>query len=229
MDQRTIIIADSDVAYCERMASFFNKTGYRVEATDSIDQVLKSIQETSAPVLLLGSDFGARVGSADLVHLLKKCNRHLQIIVVSNGMTLAHSRQLCQEGIFYRALKPAAAGEAEELGQAVACAFQKRQGFFQADPAAAQRAVSEGSARAQFMNALPWIVGIVALILGTSYLSLPATAAANGGTSLALWIFLGFSALIITGQLLPIFRIKSLPAPVDHRQAARESSPRGDK
>ena len=232
MDERTVIIADRDVAYGNQMASFFRKSGYRVEATDSTDQVLRSIQETKAPVLLLGSDFGARAASADLVHLLKKCNRQLQIIVVSDGMTLAQTRQLCQEGIFYHALRPVAAGEVAELGQAVACAFEKHQGSFQTIPASAARpqpAVSQRFARAKLMNALPWVVGIVALVLGTNYLSLPATHTAGGGSSLALWIFLGFCALIVTGQLLPIFRIKSVPARADHRQGAREISPRGGK
>jgi DNA-binding NtrC family response regulator len=228
MDERSVIIADSDFAYRSTMASFFRKAGYRVEATDSTDQVLDSIQANEAPVLVLGSDFG-KVASADLVHLLKKCNRRLQIILVTDGMTLSQTRQVCQEGIFYHALKPATAGEAEEIGQAVDCAFEK-QAVSQPDPApAAHQQPAQKSARAQLMNALPWAAGIVALILGTNYLSLPATGGAHNGSSLAVWLFLAFCALIVTGQLLPIFRTKPSSGRVGHRQMARESSPRGGK
>jgi CheY-like chemotaxis protein len=225
MDKRTIIIADRDVAYRSKMASFFRKAGYYVEATGSTDQVLNGIQNKPAPVLLLGSDFSAMVPAADLVHLLKRCNHQLQIIMVSEGMGLAQSRQLRQEGIFYHALKPVA-GEAGELGQAVQCAFEKCQGGAQPAPAPVaqlQPVVSEGGLRPHLMYALPWIIGVVVLMVGTDYLSLSAAGSAQEGGSLAVWIFLGFCALIVMGQMLPIFRVKLVPGQAEGRQAVRES------
>ena len=227
MDKRSIIIADRDVAYCSKMAGFFRKAGYRVEATGSTDQVLHSIKVQRAPVLLLGSDFGEKSAAAEMVHLLKKCNRQLDIIVVSDEMTLAQARQVRQEGIFYHALKPVTVGEAAELGQAVECAFEKYQNS--AHPAAAtSHSAGEGVCRTQLVNALPWIVGVVALVLGTNYLSLPAAHAAQDGNSLAVWGFLAFCALIVTGQLVPIFRIKLALGRAEHRQQTR-SAVRGAK
>jgi DNA-binding NtrC family response regulator len=225
MDQRSIIIADRDIAYCSRMAGFFRKVGYLVETTGSTDQVLNSIQVKQAPVLLLGSNFGSRAASADLVHLLKRCNSQLQIIMVTDGMTLAQTRLLREEGVFYHALKPATVGEAQELGQAVACAFEKRDPTHQAQAAPMQPAIA-GLARTQLMNALPWAAGVVALILGTNYLSLPAGHSAQEGNSLAVWMFLAFCALIVTSQLLPILRVKPALGRVNHRQETREGAPR---
>jgi DNA-binding NtrC family response regulator len=224
MDERAVIIADRDVAYRGKMAGFLRKAGYRVEATGSADQVLNSIQDRQAPVLLLGSDFGRKIASADLVHLLKKCNRQLQIIMVSDGMTLAQARQVRVEGIFYHALKPATAGEAEELGQAVACAFEKQQGSLQVDPTPVANQ-KPATARAQLMNALPWMVGIAALIIGTKYISLPSAHAAQEGGSLTVWLFLAFCALIVTSQLLPIFRTKPALSRVGHRQTSKSGAP----
>jgi DNA-binding NtrC family response regulator len=232
MEERSIIIADRDVAYRGRMAGFFRKAGYRVEATGSADQVLNSIQEKQAAVLLLGSDFGSKVASADLVHLLKKTYSQLQVIMVSDVMTLAQAREVRQEGIFYHALKPATAGEALELGQAVACAFVKHQASVPTLAAATgqlQPAVPEAAPRAKLMNALSWVVGIAALILGTNYLALPGANSVHQGNSLAVWIFLGFCAMVVTGQLLPIFRIKLALSRADHRAAARANSTRGGK
>jgi CheY-like chemotaxis protein len=223
MDERAIIIADRDVAYRGKLAGFFRKAGYRVQATGSTEQLLNSVQEKQAPVLLLAGDFGRQLASADLVHLLKKCNCQLQIIMMSDEMTLTQARQLRQEGIFYHALKPATAGETEELGQAVVCAFEKHRGSFAAAPLA-QTATSPGPAWVQLMNALPWGIGIAALILGTNYLSLPTANGAQSGNSLAVWLFLVFCALIVTGQLLPIFRIKPAPGRVPHLQGGRESA-----
>jgi FixJ family two-component response regulator len=231
MDQRTIIIADRDVAYRSNMASFFRKAGYRVEATGSTDRVLNGIQDKPNPVLLLGSDFSAGVPAADLVHLLKKCNQQLQIILVSEGIGLAQSRQLRQEGVFYHALKPAP-GEVGELGQAVQCAFEKYQRGVQLPPAPGaqlQAAVCEGAARPHLMHALPWIVGVAALIIGSDYISLSAARRAQESCSLSVWIFLGFCALIVMGQVLPIFRVRLAPARENARQAAGEGAARGSK
>jgi CheY-like chemotaxis protein len=222
MDQLKIIIADRDVAYRSKMTSFFRKAGYRVEATGSTDQVLSSIDDKEAQVLLLGSDFNGKVAAADLVHLLKKCNQQLQIIMVSEGMTLVQARRVRQEGIFYHALKPAA-GEAGELGQAVQCAFEKYHGGVQPHPAPAAEPQQVGGTRPHLMYALPWIVGVVALMVGTDYLSLSAANRAQDGCSLAVWLFLGFCALIVMGQMLPIFRVKLVPGQAAGRQAVRGS------
>jgi DNA-binding NtrC family response regulator len=218
MQERSIIIADRDVAYRGKMAGFFRKAGYRVEATGSADQVLMSIQGKQAPVLLLGSDFGNIPASAELVRLLKRCNSQLQIIMVSDGMTLSQARELRNEGIFYQALRPATLSEAEELEQAVACAFETQQGSGVQDRGTT--AHEAHSVSAQLMNALPWAAGIGALILGTNYISSPATHTVHEGNSLAVWLFLAFCAVIVTSQLLPILRIKPVPGQFAQRQAA---------
>jgi DNA-binding NtrC family response regulator len=231
MEEQTIIIADRDVAYRSRMASFFRKAGYRVEATGSTDQVLNRILANEAPVLLLGSDFGSQVASAELVHLLKKCNRQLQIIMVADELALVQARELRQEGIFFHALKPASAGEAAELGQVVACAFEKTHANARLHPASAALAQSADPAeltRSPLMNAMPWIAGMAALILGTNYVSIPSAHGAQNGGSFSVWLFLGFCAMIVAGQLLPIFRIK-LEGRAHNRQLARENSQLGGK
>src|SRR3954447_13678520 len=107
MDERGIIIADRDADYRSQIADHFTKAGYCVETTDSAVHVLCSILEKQTPVLLLGSDFDQKISSADLIHLLKKCNRHLAVIMVSEEMPLSVARKVRQEGIFYHALKPA--------------------------------------------------------------------------------------------------------------------------
>ena len=230
MDERGIIIADKDGKYRKELASFFKEAGYAVETTDSAAHVLCSILEKQTPVLLLGSDFDKKVSSTDLIHLLKKCNRNLSVIMVSENLPLEQARQVRQEGIFYHALKPVSAADTEELGLAVECAFKKGVGGEEGKANAALQDVQppvelsqaalqsdvcccgeEPGREGKGIKTLWWFVGLVVLVLGISCLSLVAAESASEGSSMAIWLFLTFCALIIATQLLPIFRAK-LPA-----------------
>ena len=243
MDERGIIIADRDAAYRSEVANHFRKAGYRVETTDSAVHVLCSILEKQTPVLLLGSDFDQKICSADLIHLLKKCNRNLHVIMVSDDMPLSVARQVRQEGIFYHALKPAAAGDTEELGMAVQCAFEQNRtsGHFNHEKVLQNSRTSEADAEeadaqeadAQEYKSVPGVLQtvpvmacVVALVLGLSYLALVASQRVIEGSSVAMWCFLGFCALIIAAQLLPIFRVK-LPVSGSEEDPAKQKSASG--
>lgn len=216
MDERAIIIADKDAEYRRRIAEHFTKAGYRVETTDSAAHVLCSILEKQTPVLLLGNDFDKKVSSVDLIHLLKKCNRHLNVIMVSDELPPAQVRRIREEGVFYHALKPSGPEDHEELGQAVQCAFEKEE--VEQKPPEPVRRSEPGladdetgfdrvhSARGT-MQALTWVVCLVAVIFGASYLSLIAAETTERG-SVTFWTFLAFCTLIVVTQFLPVFRIR---------------------
>lgn len=215
MEKRAIMIADRDADYRKQMADHFRQAGYQVETTESAAHVLCSILEKQTPVLLLGNDFDNKIPSADLIRLLKKCNRHLHVIIVSEDMPLAQARKIRHEGVFYHALKPAAPDDTEELGMAVDCAFKKRLTDRQvpaAEPAVAvapqHEEILQESAIEKGQPVLPALVGLVSLILGASFFSLVAAERAGQGDSLTLWLFLALCALIIVTQLLPIFQIR---------------------
>lgn len=118
-----ILIADEDNTIRQKMAEFFVEQGYQVETTDSAASVLSNILEKKAPVLVLGSDFDKKIAPSNLVHLLKKCNRQLTIIFVSDETPLHQERAMREEGIFYHALKPKTTSDIEEIREAVECAF----------------------------------------------------------------------------------------------------------
>jgi FixJ family two-component response regulator len=232
MEERGIIIADRDEEYRKEMAEFFEKAGYSVETTDSAVRVLCCILQKQTPVLLLGSDFDKKVSAAELIHLLKKCNRRLHVIMVSDQMPLAQLRQVRQEGIFYHALKPSEPGDTEEIGSAVASAFQSDlaraerrvvpESAYEAVPETAGAALSKGT---PFLKAVAWLTGMAALIFGISYLSLLAAQRAEAGSSAAIWIFLGFCALIVVSQFLPIFDIR-LPQRARRGQQSKQQPDR---
>ncbi|GFO68436.1 hypothetical protein GMLC_20150 [Geomonas limicola] len=226
MGEREIIIADTDAKFRRRMADFFKEEGFKVGTAASADEVLARVMENRVAVLLLGSNFGDRISTSELIHLLKKCNRHLHIIMVSEELSLSQARQVRQEGIFYHALKPSSSADTGELWQAVACAFEKHRVSVLADPHSSQRnQAGPGAGRSLPVKLMSCL--LLATLMGASYYFLAAPSVASSGNWTTL-LFLGFCALIIVGQLLPIFRIK-LPARLFAGRKASQSSPRGGK
>lgn len=118
-----LLIADEDLDSRKYMADLFIEAGYNVMVTNSAANVLYGILKKTAQVVLLSSEFD-ELTATDLIPLLKKCNRNLTIILVSNEMSLPLIRKLRKEGIFYHALKPVKPEDREEIRQAVKCAFE---------------------------------------------------------------------------------------------------------
>ena len=231
MNGRAITIADKDGTYRSRMANYFQKAGYHVRTVVSAEQALESVLGKETSVLLLGSNIAESASMADLIHLLKHFNSRLQIIMVSEEMTLAETRQVREAGIFYHALKPAAASDTDEIRQAVTCAYENwldQAAPLKSQPAPAAATAPPRSGRVPIGKALSWFAGVVALTFAAGVLSLQAKPA-HSGSSLAIWIFLGFVALILTNQFLPIFRVKLALESLKEWRAARSGAHRGGR
>ena len=125
MSEREILIADSDSESRKQLAESFRDAGYNVETTDSTAHVFCSVLERQIPIVLLGSGTDKKIALSDLIPLLKKCNRGVTIILVSDEEPLPVVRTIRQEGIFYHALKPESAEDTAEILSAVECAFSK--------------------------------------------------------------------------------------------------------
>ena len=106
MNEQSILIADKDTRYLQQIAEYFVDAGYQVETTNSAVHVLCNILKKQLPVLLLGSDFDRNIDLPQLLQLLKKCNRHLAVVMVSDEATLPMVRRIRLEGILYHALRP---------------------------------------------------------------------------------------------------------------------------
>lgn len=118
-----LLIADENVDSRKQMADLFIEAGYNVIVTNSAANALYGILKKTAQVVLLGSQFD-ELTAMDLIPLLKKCNRNLTIILVSDDLSLSLLRKLRKEGIFYHALKPVKPEDRDEIRQVVQCAFR---------------------------------------------------------------------------------------------------------
>lgn len=124
MEEQGILVADKDTAFLKEVTDHFSDAGYHVETTNSAVRVISSILEKQTPVVLLGSDFDKKINLLELVRLLKKCNRHLAVILVSDEASLPIVKRIRKEGIFYYAMRPVTPEDTNEIKQAVECALR---------------------------------------------------------------------------------------------------------
>ena len=121
-----LLITNKDQVAREQMAAIFQQDDYQVETADSVINALQGILDKSIQVVVLGGLFDESQ-IAKFVPLLKKCNRNLSIILVSDEMPLDLLRRIRKEGIFYHALKPVEGESWDEIRQVVKCAFENYQ------------------------------------------------------------------------------------------------------
>ncbi len=121
---RGLLVADKDAVSRKRMANLLMDAGYDVAVTDSAAETIHDVLKNTAQVVLLGKELD-ELTSAELVPLLKQCNRNLVIILVADDAPLPLIRKVRKEGIFYHALRPAKVKDEEEIRQAVKYAIER--------------------------------------------------------------------------------------------------------
>jgi DNA-binding NtrC family response regulator len=124
MKEQRVLLADRDTDTRRLIADVLVKAGYEVKTTDSAVDVLGDLLKNRPHVVLVGSDFDEKIGAEDLIPLMKRCDRALTIILVSDEKPLPIMQKIRREGIFYHSLKPVNAQEGEEILDAVDCAFK---------------------------------------------------------------------------------------------------------
>ena len=118
-----LLIADKDAATRKQMANLLIEAGYDVTVTDSAAKAINGVLKRTARVVLLGTELD-ELTSAEMVPLLKQCNRKLMIILIADDAPLPMIRKVRKEGIFYHALRPAEPEDEEEIRQVVKCAME---------------------------------------------------------------------------------------------------------
>ncbi len=123
MEPPSILIADKDTTFLKEISSGLAVAGYNVETTTSSVHVISNILKKKTLVVLLGSEIDNSINLIELVRLLKKCNQHLAVILVSDEASLPIVRKIREEGIFYYAMRPIDIIDQNELQQAAICAL----------------------------------------------------------------------------------------------------------
>jgi len=190
---RGLLIANKNTQARNRLAKLFSTDRYQVSTTDSVANALEAIINKEIQVVVLDGQIDL-YNMARLVPLLKKCSRHLSIILISDELPLELMRRIRQEGIFYHALKTSGIEDREEILAAVHSAFTKY-----------EEVTATGASRPKekiMFNAKSLISTVAVMFLLVS----PAFAvdtAVTYSSGLLVLLFIGFCALIIVAQLVP--------------------------
>lgn len=189
-----LLIANKDQVAREYMADMFRDDGYQVTTADSVVNSLEGIIDKSIQVVVLGGIYDEQQ-IAKFVPLLKKCNRSLSIILVSDEMPMELLRRIRKEGIFYHALKPVTEESWDEIRQVVSCAFENGHASQKVG-----RKLFGSSATTQSAKA---ILTSLALLLLFAPHSSAADVTKTYNSGLLVLLFVGFCALLIVAQLVP--------------------------
>jgi DNA-binding NtrC family response regulator len=113
-----LLVADKDMNARKQIASILIEAGHDVMVTDSAMKAMQNVINNNVQILLLGSEL-EEMNSAELLPMLKHCNRKLAIILVADETPLALMRKVRKLGIFYHALRPFESEGREEIRQVV--------------------------------------------------------------------------------------------------------------
>lgn len=191
---RGLLIANEDQDSRDRLVDLFVEDDFHVEATNSVAEGLEGILNKNIQVVVLGGAFD-ETHVAKLVPLLKKCNRYLSIILISDEISINLLRRIRKEGIFYHALKPAGDEGREEIRQAVHCAFRTYQARRDEPQKTQSKEVS--------MHRVKSILTSLSLVLMAVGPAMAADTSKVYNSGILVLLFVGFCALLVVAQLLP--------------------------
>lgn len=210
-----LLIANKDQNSRDQMVRMLQDADYQVTAIDSVVNALESILDKSIQVVLLGGTLDEQ-HIAKFVPLLKKCNRNLSIILISDEIPLDLLRRIRKEGIFYHALRPAAKDGWDEIRQVVNCAFEKYHERQNDRPKRFNHKITIPGAKTFLVSValiLTFAPHVIAMDTGKTY---------NSG--ILLLLFIGFCALLIVVQLIPALLNLFGMNKESSRNASRENS-----
>ncbi len=188
-----LLIANRDIEARERFKSMFSTDEFEVTTSDSVANALEGIINKEIQVVVIDGD--CHEGNVvRLVPLLKKCNRNLAIILVSEELPLNLIRRIRQEGIFYHALKNAGQENESEIYEAVCYAFRQYE-------ERTHQALQAGKGKLMFSMKSLLSSLLVTMLLVSPALAVDTSVTYNSG--LLVLLFVGFCALIIVAQLVP--------------------------
>ncbi|MFO7812412.1 MAG: hypothetical protein R6V21_05550 [Pelovirga sp.] len=190
---RGLLIANRNSEARDKLASLFAGDNYRIVTTDSVANSLEAIINKEIQVVVLDGLYDEH-NVAKLVPLLKKCNRNISIILVTDDMPLNLVKKIRQEGIFYHALRPTADDHFVEIHEAALCAFKK----YEENTLPTYRAEKEKT-----MFPVKSLLSTLTLVLLMISPVFAVDTAVTYNSGLLVLLFVGFCALLIVAQLIP--------------------------
>ncbi len=190
---RGLLIANKNRQARDKLVNLFASDAYTIVSTDSVANSLEAIINKEIQVVVLDGLYDEH-NVAKLVPLLKKCNRNISIILVTDDMPLNLVKKIRQEGIFYHALRPTADDHFVEIQEAVLCAFRKYE---------ENTSINYNAAREKALFPVKSLLSTLTLVLLMISPVFAVDTAVTYNSGLLVLLFVGFCALLIVAQLIP--------------------------
>lgn len=189
-----LLIANKNHEAREQLASLFDENEYQITKADSVANALEGIINKEIQVVIIDGHYDEQ-NVVKLIPLLKKCNRNISIILVSDEMPIDLERRIRKEGIFYHALKTVGENNLDEIHQAVGYAFKKY------DENTNTQAIAKQKEKTMFPIKSVLSTIAITLMLVTPAFAIDTAQTYNSG--ILTLLFVGFCALLIVAQLVP--------------------------
>lgn len=119
----TLFIADGNLPACEEMARLFSLEGFHVVPSGSVVEILREVRGLKPRVLLLSGKLND-LPSAELIPLLRKCNKNLKIILVGEELPPVVRDRIGHEGVVFFRQTPMTPSEKADLIEVVRRAME---------------------------------------------------------------------------------------------------------
>ncbi|MFK5925390.1 MAG: hypothetical protein QM483_02055 [Desulfuromusa sp.] len=214
-----LLIANKNQEAREQLASRFDINEYQITKADSVANALEGIINKEIQVVVIDGHYDEQ-NVVKLIPLLKKCNRNISIILVSDEMPIELERRIRKEGIFYHALKAAGEDNYEEIHQAVSFAFKKY------EENTTTQAVAKKKEKAMFPIKSVLSTIAITLMLVTPAFAIDTAQTYNSG--ILVMLLVGFCGLLIVAQLVPALLVlfgmtKAVARGISEKRAVRSN------
>jgi len=190
-----LLIANKNQESREQLARLFDTNEYQTTKADSVANALEKIINKEIQVVVIDGHYDEQ-NVVKLIPLLKKCNRNISIILVSNEMPIDLERQIRKEGIFYHALKTVGDDNYhEEIHQAVSFAFKKYE----------ENTTTQAVAKKKEQSIFPIksVLSTTAITIMFVTSAFVVDTAKTYSSIIVVMLFVGFCGLLIVAQLAP--------------------------
>lgn len=105
MKARQLLILNGNKEERLNMVNYFKNTHYEVESSPSAAYSIAKIIQGHTPLVIMSDTFEEIISATDVIALMKRANKNLKIILVSDNSSLETLKKIHQEGILYHSLK----------------------------------------------------------------------------------------------------------------------------
>lgn len=115
METRSILIVNGDKKARKELTQFFEDSHFEVTSTPSAAYTIAKIVQGNKPIIIVGDTFEEQISAAQVIALLRRVDKHLKIILISDNASLETLKKIREDGIYYHSLKPRNIQDNEEL------------------------------------------------------------------------------------------------------------------